>query len=240
MLVFGLSLVLIAGGLAVWALPTGNNQAPPSSEEEGSQDSAPVVVVENLEEVSTPISEETAAYTIDGTYPGGGARESKRVAAYMLEQAERFRQQAAAARAEFPASPQHALSITYETHEAYGYTSYVVDEYHYTGGASGMQRIRTFVFDADGRETVLGHIVPEGRREALVAAVRAHLYAINGINREDGGPFVGSIEGLTFGDLEEFYLTEGELVIGFQEYDVAPGAAGAVRVRLPLSIYTDL
>lgn len=192
-------------------------------------------VSEGNDRPSESIVESTDAYDVTARYPTLKTEEAQFVATFIQSETQEF---IARAEEDIPQlreigfSGGYVLDIDYTLYEVAGVTSYVVSEYQYTGGANGNATLRTFVFDEDGELLELADVVPEGLRENLLAEVQAKLVS--------SGGFLDAVENLTFEDFENFYITETELVIGFSEYEVAPGAAGIVEVRLPIEAYVKL
>lgn len=193
------------------------------------------------------VSQNTEAYTVTVTIPTVQNKQTQAVAQYSISQQNQFVLDAQQAykqnqdqTEEYPWN-QYSLTIDYEKYEtAEGYLSYVVNEYLYTGGANGLQLVTSFNYDKNGEKITLGNIVPQENRDALLETLKVRLFSVNNISPEDSGVFADSIRELTFSDLEHFYITDTDLVLAFQEYDVAPGAAGAVRISLPRSSYISL
>jgi hypothetical protein len=184
---------------------------------------------------SEQVVESTDAYEIEVRYPTTGTPEAEQVADFIQREMESFVSQAERDVPELRDigfSGTYALHLDYNVYEVGGITSYVVDEYQYTGGANGIATLHTFVFDASGEELELEDAVAAENREGLVSVVQSKL--------EEKGGFPDIIAELTFTDFTTFYVTDTELVIGFSEYEVAPGAAGIVEVRVPREEYITL
>lgn len=223
--------VLLVAGFALWAWFS-ENSVPHDP-------SRPVVREDGT------VATSTTAYRVEVAAPPATTPEAEMVINYIAAQSSSFVAAAQAAYdsylAEGAAYPwrQYQLRIEPEVHESGTYVSYVVREYHYTGGANGIQLVETYVFSDDGVLLELADVVRAAARNQLVEAVQAALYEVNGVNQSDGGAFSEVISELSFSDIEQFYITETELVVMFQEYDVAPGAAGAVAVPLPKDVYVQ-
>ena len=128
----------------------------------------------------------------------------------------------------------HVLGMGYETYVRGDYTWYVLSAYQYIGGANGMQMTETFGYDASGRMLDIHDVVPNEQHIRLLALVQQKLYTLNGVSREGGDVFAEAIAALTISDLTRFYMTDTELTLLFDEYDVAPGVFGVVRIPILL------
>jgi len=115
--------------------------------------------------------------------------------------------------------------------------SFTIDYYQYTGGAHGMTVRRAYNIDqSTGQELALkdlfidnydyANIIDEeiGRR---IAADESGMYF------EDPNGFNGISEN------QNYYLQNGNLVIYFGQYEIAPYAAGILEFRIPLSSLQD-
>lgn len=185
------------------------------------------------------IIEKTNVYELEVRIPNEHSAHSAQARTAAQDHVQRFIQEADAAYSDYQVDPAYewhpyVLSIGYERYTTGVYTFFVLNEYYYTGGANGTQIVYTFAYN-NGTGIVLGDVVPPAQRAVLLQLAQADLYAQNGITASDNHIFGDAINELTFDDLKYFYLTDTELVLLFDEYDVAPGALGAVRVRIPRS-----
>lgn len=197
-------------------------------------------------EVASNLSTTTSAYEVQVAALPGNETGGDAVAAFIRAERARFIADAQGAYDEYlielPPYPwrPYALAIEYERTASTGYISYLVDEYVYTGGANGTQLVRSFNYGPDGTPITLADVIPAEKRSALLVELKSKLNEMNGTEGTGGDTFAGAIAELTFEDLEHFVLTDSEIVIAFQEYDVAPGAAGAVKVSLSRSTYSAI
>lgn len=187
------------------------------------------------------ISFEHEAYTIEATLPHERRPHTKDIRGHTQRVIDIFMDQAkdelAGYRAQTPEydwTP-HILGIGYRAHTIGGYTWYVLSQYHYTGGANGTQIVKVFGYNALGDTVLLRDIVMPGKEQDVLTAVQEALYAFVGVSRTDDDLFGSAIRDLTFDMLTDFYLTDTEAVFLFSEYDVAPGAFGAVEIAIPRS-----
>lgn len=192
------------------------------------------------------LEETTDAYTIHSESPREGTPAALAARTYIINEVSRFKGEAVSAYNEYKTTKPEWPWRTYEQSlvsvrgESLAYDSYLVTHYEYTGGANGMEMVRAFTYDAvTGKQLSLNDVVPPHNQARLLHAVQADLKSQNG---SAGIPdvFTDTIDALTFTDLQNFYINGGTLYVVFSEYDVAPGAFGAVRVMLPLSEYTTL
>ncbi|MGN0845358.1 MAG: DUF3298 domain-containing protein [Kiritimatiellia bacterium] len=106
------------------------------------------------------------------------------------------------------------------------YVSYRAEEYEYLGGAHGNTTITVLTIDRKtGRELKLEDFIPKEKHEALLRALR------EGAVRKLGGeyPLLNEVE-IT----DNFYLAEDGLHFIYNRYEIAPYAAGAIEVVIPL------
>ena len=112
--------------------------------------------------------------------------------------------------------------------------SVVYSIYSYTGGANPSAFYQTVVYDVtnQGPLTIEGVLV-EGALPAFSALVREKLY-VQLVDMSDPTfiDFGASEDPINF---RNFALTNDELILFFDEYQVAPGAAGPQELHLPLS-----
>jgi len=110
-------------------------------------------------------------------------------------------------------------------------------ESYYTGGANVGFEYSTFTFDrSSGQLIEIADLFAEGfdPLTTLQQPVRDELNIMLSDNSTTTAINNGTDE---LSDFSHFVLTETELIILFEPYTVAPGAAGAQRVSLPLSDY---
>lgn len=132
----------------------------------------------------------------------------------------------------FPYHP-YELSVTYKLTSNGGEAnaariSLRVDTYTYTGGANGMPRVDTYNF-TDGTEAkplTLQDLFGADYKQTIDAAIRQTMQA------NPSFYFPEMFKGIS--DTQPFYLEQGQAVIVFQKYDIAPGAAGTPEFRIPL------
>lgn len=178
------------------------------------------------------IEESTDVYTIFARYPTAGIGAS-RVEEYVKSQVSEFRMQAPET-TDSETLNQHELEIEFEAYSRGGITSYLVSEYSYRGGVHGTQSPTTFVFNGAGEELSLSDVVTGENRDKLVQAVRQEVREVNSLSPDEKLPYE-----LNFSSIQYFYLTENQLVIVFDQYAVAPGAAGVVQVELSARQYLE-
>lgn len=106
------------------------------------------------------------------------------------------------------------------------YVSYRATEYEYLGGAHGSTTITVLTIDRKtGRELKLEDFIPKEKQGALQRALR------EGAIQKLGGkyPLLHEVE-IT----DNFYLAEDGLHFIYNRYEIAPYAAGAIEVVIPL------
>lgn len=180
----------------------------------------------------------TDAYEVEVTLPAVSAPLAESIRSTAQNDIDAFLHDADADYAGYQKDPAYpwrpyVLSIGYDTYTTGEYRFYVLNEYYYTGGANGTQLIKAFAYRTNGTIVSLADIVPASTRDALVDAVKQKVYDMQGIQSGSDSVFAPDIAALTFDSFTRFYLTDTDIVILFNEYDVGPGALGAVRVLVP-------
>lgn len=186
------------------------------------------------------LTEETDQYSIDVAYPESSDVGTGEVSSFLDTYIEEFKIQA---REDVPqlekgrgVSVQYALDGGVEKHRTSEYISYVVMLSAYTGGVNANQTVSTFTYSAETRKRLrLSDIVEEGDREIFMNILRRRLYDTNNVSADEDNLFANTINGLSFHELSNFYITESAIVILFSKYEVAPGAAGIVSASIPRS-----
>lgn len=223
----GVLLVVVAGAASVWVLFERQPTVP---------DSIPMITEDGTIATSTDV------YDIEISAPPGDKTGARDVVDYVGGQNSAFIADAEAAYEEYTDAGaeypwrQYVLAIEHDTYEIGGYTSYIVREYRYTGGANGIQLVETFTYDPDGERLSLADIVASESRDELVETLKEELHEI--LSGNNG--FSDAVDSLTFDALEHFYLTDTDIVIVFPQYDIAPGAAGVVEVPLPREMFSTI
>lgn len=119
----------------------------------------------------------------------------------------------------------YTLDIKIESFQTEKYLSYVLKTGEYTGGANTNQVIESFIFSKEENEELkLSDIIEEGEKDSFMGEVRARL--------EQKDTFPNVAKNIFFSDLHSFYVTNEEIIILFSKYEVAPGVAGIVEVRI--------
>lgn len=133
-----------------------------------------------------------------------------------------------------PSPPEHTYLLTsvIETFETDTHLSHLVVLGMLTGGASSNALAKSFVYDQETEARIeLTDLVPQGERSAFVERVKTTLRQTQGSN----GVFEEIVADLTFEQLGAFVLEEeGSVTLVFSKYEIAPGAAGIVRVTVSL------
>ncbi len=117
--------------------------------------------------------------------------------------------------------------------------SVVYSIYSYTGGANGSGFYQTLVYDVTNQlPLTLDDVLVEGYLPALSALVREKLL-VQLADMSDQ-TFIDFGAGEDPNNFRSFALTQDELIFFFDEYQVAPGAAGPQELHIPLAELTDL
>lgn len=114
--------------------------------------------------------------------------------------------------------------------------------YSYTGGAHGNLAVIGDTFDlSDGKRLSLGDLfsVPE---EEYTKRLQEEMIALAGTDPDlKEQLFEGYEQSIPeYFDPDNFYLTDEDLVIFYQPYDIAPWAAGVPTFKLPLEGLKDI
>ncbi len=106
-----------------------------------------------------------------------------------------------------------------------GIVSLVVTTYAATGG-TGNPRVDTYNFynKPDTKRLELQDVLGNGYKETVNVAIREQ------IAKEPAKYFVNAFEGIS--DHQAFYVNEGDVVIVFPKYSIAPGATGVPEFRI--------
>ncbi|MEA4910820.1 hypothetical protein SDC9_21677 [bioreactor metagenome] len=153
------------------------------------------------------------------------------------------------------ANTAYTYDITYQTYEApsRGTISYVFNTYEFTGGAHGNSVVNTFTFNKDGKIAIddiltlaennndikLSRVLAEKIRQSQGDMVIEDML-MEGLGlaylKADGKTLDKekcNCDGFFFGsNFQNFYLTDEGITFLFNQYQVAPGAAGIVKVTL--------
>ncbi len=141
-------------------------------------------------------------------------------------------------RAEFGAdspSANYAIGIEAKLLESEKTEALLFSGYTYTGGANANSFYHSLNFSKEGGMITLGNIVPEDKREALVAKVKKELLRYNPGESEPPVVFADIVAELKFEDLRNWSLEADNLTVYFDKHEVGPGAIGAVPLRMPIA-----
>lgn len=117
-----------------------------------------------------------------------------------------------------------------------GLLSLTVDYYQYTGGAHGITERRPYNIDlATGKDLALKDLFTEGYDYAGVINQEIKKQ----ISAEPDMYFDGDMGFKGIGENQNYYLQSGNLVVYFQQYEIAPYAAGIPEFKIPLSQFGD-
>ncbi|OXM83579.1 stalk domain-containing protein [Paenibacillus rigui] len=101
--------------------------------------------------------------------------------------------------------------------------------YTYTGGANGMSRVDAYNFtnEAEAKPLTLRDLFGDSYKQTIDGIIGQAIQA----KPEDY--FKDAFQGIS--DAQTFYVENGEAVIVFGKYEIAPGAAGNPEFRIPLA-----
>lgn len=132
----------------------------------------------------------------------------------------------------------HALDISYEVHQAGKLVSFSIQSYIYTGGAHGMTDVTYYTIDnqAKAKTLKLADLFQSGYdyrsiiNQLISQQIKAQT-AADGYN-----PY--SFESIT--DDQSFSFENGNLVIHFGQYEIAPYAVGMPAFTIPAHRFHSL
>lgn len=150
----------------------------------------------------------------------------------------------------------YVYDISYKSYESKDHhtISYVFNIYEYTGGAHGNSIVFTYSFNENGKldiDKILN--IADNNNDIALSRVLADnilkssndMYSkdmvMNGLGlaylKDDGKTFDKvkcDCDGFFYGsNFQKFYITDQGITFMFNQYEVAPGAAGIVEVNLP-------
>ncbi len=132
----------------------------------------------------------------------------------------------------------HALDISYEVHQAGKLVSFSVQTYLYTGGAHGMTDVTYYTIDNQPKAKTLklGDLFQSSYnyRSVINQLISQQIKAQT--DRDGFNPY--SFESIT--DDQGFSFENGNLVIHFGQYEIAPYAAGMPSFAIPAHRYQNL
>lgn len=114
--------------------------------------------------------------------------------------------------------------------------SLTVDYYQYTGGAHGMTERRPYNLDlSTGQTLALKDLFKENYdyRSVINSELRQQ------ISNDEDLYFSGDMGFQGISEDQDYYLQDDALVIVFQQYEIAPYAAGIPEFKIPLSLFDD-
>jgi hypothetical protein len=131
---------------------------------------------------------------------------------------------------------QHEIFIDFAIKSDDHILSFVINTYMYTGGANGITRVDSYNVDTEKSIAVeLKDLFKPGvdYKEIINKEILAQIkYQVE--NKEEAY-FTGEWGFKTISEDQDYYIQDGNLVILFQKYDIAPGAMGTPEFKIPLS-----
>lgn len=184
----------------------------------------------------TNISTSTKYYKLEAQLPDEDLRGSQRVRNYIQAQVDQFIQTAKEEAPKLSGNMQNPIQFTLNietiTTTTDKLTSYRINTYRFSGGATTDSRVKTFVFNSDGEELNPSEVINSKKQKEFLSAIQDAVYKKYDINPEDkNNPFV-AVEDVKLDELN-LYVTEGNIHVLFSKYEIAPGAAGVVEVIVP-------
>ena len=110
--------------------------------------------------------------------------------------------------------------------------SIVMNDDMYTGGAHGTTIVTSYNFNIlTGQQLFVGDIA---KNQTNLNKIKD--YAINELSKRDYG-FNEELKNIEINNNRPFYFTQNGIILMFQEYEVAPYAAGRPEVKIPIEVY---
>lgn len=114
--------------------------------------------------------------------------------------------------------------------------SLTVDYYQYTGGAHGITERRPYNIDlSTGQDLALKDLFISNYDYGSVINNEIRRQ----INSSEGMYFDGDMGFQGISEDQDFYLQDDALIIFFQQYEIAPYAAGIPEFKIPLSLFSN-
>lgn len=127
------------------------------------------------------------------------------------------------------------------------YVSFLFSIYYFAGGAHGSDMLETFNYDVAGEkelyiDDLLGHSKDTLQKISQISAQDIMSQLNSQGWKGDEGLKLMVAEGTkpTISNYKEFTFGNYNLTIYFQRYQVAPGAAGSLRVKIPRSLLAGI
>jgi len=136
----------------------------------------------------------------------------------------------------FPIRPYGLVTRYQETYQNENLLSLYVDYYQYTGGAHGNTERRPYNIDlTSGQELALKDLFRDNYdyKTTIDKEVRQQISA------DPDKYFTGDMGFKGIGDVQNYYLGDGFLVIYFSQYEIAPYVTGIPEFRIPFSQFQD-
>lgn len=113
-----------------------------------------------------------------------------------------------------------------------GLTSIKITTGTYTGGANGMTRVSSYNFrnEDEARSLYLKDLLGSDYKTIVDTKIKEE------IARHPKNYFADSFKGIS--EQQPFYVENGDVVVFFSKYEIAPGAMGVPEFRIPLSLNT--
>lgn len=134
-----------------------------------------------------------------------------------------------------PGYPFQGKSIYEVKYNKNDLTSFYIDYYQFTGGAHGITTRITYVHDNDkGKILALKDMFKEGYDYKTIINKEIS----KEIEKNKDKYFDGKEGFLGINENQKYYIEEGNLVIVYGLYEIAPYVAGIIEFRIPLEAFT--
>lgn len=123
-------------------------------------------------------------------------------------------------------------------YRAYGNTHFLthrIDTYTYTGGAHGGTTAETFTYDRTGKQIQAADLfVNTAAVDTFSGLVKKHALALENYKDVINTEWLAESAGPDASNFKAFAFSGSDLIIIFQQYAIAPYAAGIIEVPIPL------
>ncbi len=186
------------------------------------------------------IHEKTDHYDISASYPKTNSDSiSLSFKSFIEDQISQFKEDTSwVGDVESASSQSLTLDIDYKVVDSVTVNNYVFNIDSYTGGAHGMQVMRTFSYDKTGQLLTLANMFSNGidGLKTLAAATQKELLKRPGADSKWITDGAGPVED----NYAAFIVTNEGLTILFGPYQVAPYSDGTIEMSIPLSAFAKV
>lgn len=209
--------------------------------------SAPVTITERLAQSLTDEAEVNMRIPVLSGLPDPVLE--KEINAELLAKAEAFRDEIIAQFAGYkeaveeaggPVRPFQVVAMYDDHYNQDGLLSITVSYYGFTGGAHGFTVRETLNLDVNsGQKLTMADFLGPDYKEIVVREIQAQIAEAFAEATEENPAIFFENAAETVAEIaadKEFYIGDGEIVVHFAQYDIAPYAAGMPEFAIPVSV----